>query len=312
MLQLSQSQLTLIEQCPRKFQYLCLDQLAAPILAEQRGHLTRGSQVHYLMQQHELQLPQDALQSLNRHSLANGLNQGTANGAQQDQLYQIVQALTEAVPDFDDATVFRQSEYRITLNWRDVLLTVVYDLLLLNATNAYIFDWKTYLSPPNLQQLRQRLVSHWQTKLYPFVLVETSDYPPEAVEISYWFVKRRSYAHRDDEAQEPNNDQTSLPERNHRFESECLTFTYSDRLHQQTKQELAHLLGQLHHWLDDYRRYQPLPKVDATQGICSQCSFQMRCDRANNASTQENWEELGDISAIPEVQPLPITEMPLT
>ena len=42
LLQLSQSQLTLIEQCPRKFQYIYLDQLTAPIQPEQSEHLTRG------------------------------------------------------------------------------------------------------------------------------------------------------------------------------------------------------------------------------------------------------------------------------
>ena len=194
LLQLSQSQLTLIEQCPRKFQYLYLDQLTAPIPPEQREHLTRGSQVHHLMQQNELQLPHSSLQDLTPRSPTGSPTTPPITSAQstrQGQLYQMVHALTAAVPPLDETTVFRQSEYRLTLDWSGVLLTVIYDLLLLEPAKAHIFDWKTYLSPPNLQTLRQHLAQHWQTKLYPFVLVETSDYKPDEVDIAYWFVKRQ-------------------------------------------------------------------------------------------------------------------------
>lgn len=292
LLQLSQSQLTLIEQCPRKFQYIYLDQLAAPIPAEQREHLIRGSQLHHLMQQHELQLPASKLFPESPNGFDDfGISQDpTAQrmlNAPSDQLYQMVEALTAEVPTLDEKTVFRQSEYRLTLAWSDVLLTVIYDLLLLDTSQAHIFDWKTYLRPPNLQSLRQRLSNHWQTKLYPFVLVETSDYSPEAVDITYWFVKQQ-----EGEQGGPNP-----------FVPECLSFPYSDRLHQQTKQDLTRIIGQLQQWVEAYQHSQPLPQVDISQGLCSQCSFQMRCDRPQDNTDHLNWEALGNITSIPEIHP---------
>lgn len=308
LLQLSQSQLTLIEQCPRKFQYIYLDQLTTPLQAEQSEHLTRGSQVHHLMQQHELQLPQHTLHRLNNNleTSRSPITHTTPFNPQPDQIYPMVQALISAVPPRDETTVFRQSEYRLTLDWSDVLLTVIYDLLLLDSDHAHIFDWKTYLRPPNLQHLRQRLAQHWQTKLYPFVLVATSAYPPEAVDISYWFVKRNLHSLADDEEQaSPDQQPIYQKDADNPFEPECLTFAYSDRLHQQTKQDLTQIITQLQHWLDDYRRNQPLPKVDIAQGLCSSCSFRMRCDRMDDLTAQENWDHLGDITTIPEIQPLP-------
>ena len=256
------------------------------------------------MQQHELQLPKHTLQrfhnTLNRSPIAHT----TSFNTQPDQIYQMVQALISAVPLQDETTIFRQSEYRLSLNWSDVLLTVIYDLLVLDSDRAHIFDWKTYLSPPNLQQLRQRLAHHWQTKLYPFVLVATSTYPPEAVDISYWFVKRNHHDPTTDSEQESPDQQTiRQQDADNPFEPECLTFAYSDRLHQQTQQDLTQLISQLQHWLDDYRRNQPLPKVDISQGLCLNCSFRMRCDRMDDLTAQENWDNLEDITTIPEIQP---------
>ena len=309
LLQISQSQLTLIEQCPRKFQYIYLDQLTAPISPDQQEALTRGSQVHHLMQQHELQIPPRG-PTVSDHNLAlPSTSDPIDHPNHQAQLYQMAEALAAVVPDLDDSTVFRQSEYRLNLEWSDVLLTVIYDLLVLDKSTAHIFDWKTYFNPPNPKKLRQRLTNHWQTKLYPFVLVETSDYSPDTIELSYWFVKHKTDGN--DLPSEPTLPKTptildSEGDPQALFEAECITFPYSDRLHQQTKQDLAHIIEQVQNWLEEYNLDQPLPKVDESQGICSHCPFRMRCDRIDHKDQQENWESLADITAIPEIQPFPL------
>ena len=60
--QLSQSHLALLDYCPRKFQYVYLDNLTSPPPLEEQTYLRRGSQIHHLMQQQELQLPLPAVE----------------------------------------------------------------------------------------------------------------------------------------------------------------------------------------------------------------------------------------------------------
>jgi hypothetical protein len=50
---------------------------------------------------------------------------------------------------------------------------------------AQILDWKTYPKPQNRRWVEQ----NWQTLLYPYVLAETSDYLPEQISMTYWFVQ---------------------------------------------------------------------------------------------------------------------------
>lgn len=311
LLQLSQSQLTILEQCPRKFQYIYLDQLTAPMPSQDREHLTRGSQVHHLMQQHELPFPPELLHSLGSGSspLAYSDDKEETNTSP-NQIYQMAQALASAVPRVDESTVFRQSEYRLTLEWSGVILTVIYDLLVLDADQAHIFDWKTYLRPPQLKQLRQRLANHWQTKLYPFVLVETSDYSPNEVDIAYWFVKPHERLQEPDSQNKRAGQVILPPQTSNPFESECLTFAYSDRLHQETRQALTECVHQLQDWLEGYEQERSLPKVNIEQGLCGQCPFQMRCDRIENSPMQNTWHDLGNISTMPEIQPFSDTQNP--
>jgi hypothetical protein len=65
------------------------------------------------------------------------------------------------------------------------LLTVIYDLILLESDRAVIFDWKTYLKPIDAD----KLAKNWQTRLYLYVLAETSAYPPDSLSMTYWFVQ---------------------------------------------------------------------------------------------------------------------------
>jgi len=70
-------------------------------------------------------------------------------------------------------------------NWGNYLLTVIYDLILLESDRAVIFDWKTYLKPIDAD----KLAKNWQTRLYLYVLAETAAYPLDSLSMTYWFVQ---------------------------------------------------------------------------------------------------------------------------
>jgi hypothetical protein len=247
MLRLSQGQLNLLETCPRKFQHIYIEQLGFPSGLEHQERLTWGSQFHLLMQQRELGLPIDYVL--------------------EDPLHQSVEAFIQAAPEVFQSSpgAIRQSEYSLTLEFQGYLLTVIYDLLIMDDRQAQILDWKTY---PRPQQSRW-LTKNWQTRLYPFVLAETSGYQPEQISMTYWFVRGQ-------------------PDRPNQPES--ITYPYDEQHHQQTRQDLSHLLNQLAQWLDRYEQGESFPQVEIASGACDACSFGLRCHRVN-------WE--------PAVEPIP-------
>ena len=139
-------------------------------------------------------------------------------------------------------------------------VALVYDLLLTGSHHAKILDWKTYPRPHHPVGLQQ----HWQTRLYPFVLAETSDYPPEMISMVYWFFQTADRAN-----------QAASPQR--------LTIAYSSAQHDRTRQDLTQLLDSLTQWLQDYDQGQPFPQV-RDRSPCQRCSFAIRCDRQEATS----------------------------
>ncbi|MEP0871110.1 PD-(D/E)XK nuclease family protein [Trichocoleus desertorum AS-A10] len=242
-LRLSQGQLNLLESCPRKFQHIYLEQLGSPSTPEQQAHQSWGSRFHLLMQQRELGLPIDAIM------------------AEDAQMQHCVSTLLAAVPEIvglatpSDAT-WRQSEHRRTCSVQGYPITVIYDLVMLEEQQARILDWKTYPRPPQ----QNWLAHNWQTRLYPFVLAETSAYLPEQISLTYWFVQAQ-----DDPTKAP------LPQ--------SLTFPYSSTWHEQTRQELTQLLQQLTDWLEQYQQGEPFPQVNVAIERCDDCQFSGRCQR---------------------------------
>lgn len=240
-IRLSQGQFNLLEICPRKFQHTYLDQLGSLTSLEQQERFEWGNRFHLLMQQHELGLPI------------------TAFKVAEEPLQRSAEALIAAAPDvFDNPTaLFRQSEYRQTIELEGYLLTVVYDLLILQPQHAQILDWKTYPRPTQ----RRSLERNWQTRLYPFVLAETSGYSPEAISMTYWFV------------------QGSAAE-NAPAQPQSLTFHYSTRQYQRDRQDITDLLTQLTQWRSTQ---QPLPQVEESKGYCAECPFAIRCQRTRQS-----------------------------
>lgn len=267
-LRLSQSQLNRLAACPRRFQHTDLEQLAAPSEPDQQERQIQGTRFHLLMQQWLLGLPVEAL-------------------VQEDpQLQSWFGAFMAVAPKIltlaDDRPVWGQSEHSRTLAFEGYLLTVVYDLLLANGQQAQILDWKTYPRPQNPRYLLQ----NWQTRLYPFVLAETSDYDPDRIAMIYWFFESGE----------------SVPEAR-RFSN-----AYDAAQHEQTRKDLTHLLTQLTGWLERYQHGEPFPQVPLESKECDRCSFAIRCDRVavqdETAQTQSNQDSaflLPDLADIQEV-----------
>ena len=253
---ISQGQLNLLETCPRKFQHVYFDQLGTPVSPEQQERLTWGSRFHLVMQQRELGLPVESL-------------------VEEDaQLQHWVTALVDAASDVltPNPQTFRDSEHCRTLNFQGYLLTVIYDLLIEDENSAQILDWKTYPQPKD----RRRLAKDWQTRLYLFVLAETSDYLAAQMSMTYWFVKSQP---------RPQN----------------LRFTYSEAQHEKTKQDLSNLLTQLTEWLQRYQEDGiPFPQVVPSTAQCSDCTFRVRCQRTSESSmsSKELLPSLADIQEV--------------
>jgi PD-(D/E)XK nuclease superfamily len=263
-LQLSQGHLQTLSTCPRKFQYLFLEQLALPRLEASSEQQQLGTQFHRLMQQHELNLDiQPLLQD---------------NPKLQEWFRQFQQSPPPMILGS------RQSEHQRTLAFRDTTLIAIYDLLIQGQGQAQIIDWKTYRCPPNAQMLKD----HWQTRLYPFILLETSDYLPEQLAMTYWFA-------------EPS-----------KSGSHWIHFPYSHQLHRQTQVDLEQLLSGLQSWIQSFPQAQ-LPQAALSAGHCTSqteishteisqiqhCAFANLCDRIPD--DQPTHPALTDIGAIAEL-----------
>jgi hypothetical protein len=260
---LSQAQLNSLSTCPRKFQHLYLDQMGAPVSWEQQERMLWGNRFHRLMQQRELGV----------------LSMAEPSDPEEAELWRSLSNFVQTVPDVfvTQDTEVRLSEFRRSLLFQTYLLTVIYDLVILSPERAQILDWKTYPRPPKAEWLRQ----DWQTRLYPFVLVESSGYAPEQVSMTYWFVRDRH-----DSA-------------DHRATPQSLHFSYSADLHAQTHADLIQILQQLDQWLLAYEQGVELPQVSITKGRCDTCAFVTKCGR--DGSQQERARIL-EIAEIEEVQ----------
>jgi PD-(D/E)XK nuclease superfamily len=253
-LQLSQTHLQTLSTCPRKFQYSFLEQLALPKLDASSEQQQLGTQFHRLMQQHELNLDIQPLLQDN------------------PKLQEWFQRFQQSPPPMVLGS--RHSEHQRTLSFQNVTLTAIYDLLIQGQNQAQIIDWKTYRCPPNAQMLKD----HWQTRLYLFILAETSDYLSEQLAITYWFA-------------EPS-----------KSGSHWIHFPYSHQLHQQTQADLERLLSSLQSWMQSFPQAQ-LSQAALSAGHCisqiQRCPFVNLCDRFPDDRPAR--PALTDISAIAEL-----------
>ncbi len=173
-----------------------------------------------------------------------------------------------------DSQAWRQSEHIRTLEIDRYLFTAIYDLLILDSDKAQIIDWKTYPLP----RYKKDLDREWQTRLYLYILAETSNYVPKQITFTYWFIQSNP-----------------LPK--------SVKIDYTLKQHRQTKTDLDELLAKLTDWLDAYHtKSEHFPQVAASTGSCQRCSFAIRCDRqqldAPSAMTFDS-RDIYNLPAIP-------------
>ncbi|MGD1857409.1 MAG: PD-(D/E)XK nuclease family protein [Leptolyngbyaceae cyanobacterium] len=250
-LSLSQAHLTLLETCPRRFQYIFDQSLAVPPKPEGQEAALWGSQFHLLMQQQALGIPIDVMATANRDM-----------STKVDALRQQAPQLFYPQPNEQ----LRQSEHQRTLALNGYVFTVIYDLLVLTPDSGLIVDWKTYLKPPP----QQYLARDWQTRLYLYVLTETTSLLPEQLTMAYWFVR-----HRDERGELPPSD---------------YRFTYSLQQHDQTRAELLRLTEHL----SKLRRQGEFPQTPHLER-CERCPFQIRCERVEQPSLPIDLEMIEEI-----------------
>ena len=249
LLRLSQGQLNLLEICPRKFQNTYLEQLRPPTNPEYEQKQLLGSRFHLLMQQREMGL-----------KIRSFLQMDT-------QLESWMRAFAITAPDIltpdRDSETFRESEHLRTLRVQNYLLSAIYDLLIAGKEKAEILDWKTYRQPPN----KRKLQYDWQTRLYMYVLAESSDYLPENISMTYWFVQSESKPH-------------------------SIKFTYSSLQHQQTEKKLNRHLKKLTKWLQAYQQGEEFPQVSEDSKACNNCQYAARCQRVSVNSEEKSSQDL--------------------
>ncbi|NJL90752.1 MAG: PD-(D/E)XK nuclease family protein [Coleofasciculaceae cyanobacterium SM2_1_6] len=292
MIHLSQSQLQTLEACPRKFQYIYLEQLSPPLDPLQQESLIWGSNFHLIMQQRELGLPvgigsdrQVSLDADMQKAIAALLTAAPELFETQPQTFR--SAITEhnlstnteafQIINTDKYNLStspersRRAEYPLTLELQGYLFTVIYDLFIAAPDTAQIIDWKTHQKPLKSEFLEQQ----WQTKLYLYILAATTSYAPEQITMTYWFVKNSP-------------------------QPQQVTIAYNQETHQQTHQEIMDLLQELTISLEDYQAQGiEFSQVSPKAGHCVGCSFAARCGRGDRSSTPAI--TLPDIADIAEV-----------
>ncbi len=243
LLRLSQGQLNLLERCPRQFQHIYLEKLNSPADPEREEHQNLGSRFHLLMQQREMGLPIDGFLQ--------------ADPQLQTWMIAFANAAPEILTPTIDSQTFRESEHYRTLQVENYLLTVVYDLLIADKQQAQIFDWKTYPKLPNKRKLEQ----NWQTRLYLYVLAETSDYLPENISMTYWFVQSEG-------------------------KPQSIKYNYDTAQHEKITKKLSQLLSKLTRWLERYYQGEDFPQVSEGSKACEYCQFATRCNRLQTNTEQ--------------------------
>ncbi len=281
MLAISQSHLTLLSACERKYQYVFLDALSGPSTYEQQTTTQWGSQFHLLMQQRALDLPVEVLAKADVE-MSDSLAALAANAPEVFAHLPVSgmrAASGEAEYSQDKSTsrgLFSQSEHRRQLAFNGYLLTVVYDLVVVDAAakenpQGQIFDWKTHQRPPR----RDWLKDDWQTRLYLYVLCETTDLRPEQISMTYWFV-RLGAGPQPLEA-EPSKQASA------QHQPSFYRFDYTAAQHLETEADLKHLSDRLTHLLKQAEQGLDLPKVAIEKGLCDRCLFNVRCDRVSTS-----------------------------
>lgn len=243
---LSQSNLQDFADCAQRFYWRYVQGLRWPALQvddvlENERHQRLGEQFHQLVHQHQLGLP---LAALNRQAQAEPLATWWGN-------------YLEHAPH-PSGQVW--SEVTLQCQFEGYRVLAKFDRLVWDGQRALIFDWKTTSHPTP----RARLLSRWQTRLYPLVLAEAgaalmgAPVPPEAISMVYWFPA---------------------------FPAQAVTLPYSAAQHAENRAALSALLARLHAANPDW----DLRTDNATH--CRFCAYRSLCDRGTQAGRSDELED---------------------
>ena len=238
--QVSQSTLNLWQTCPRKFQHQVLDSLHLPSGSNAKMEL--GSRFHLLMQQREMGLDITDL------------------AASDPQLQTWIGTYNQNPPLMILGNRYPEHTRTYKLQPYNFILAAIYDLLILGKDQAQILDWKTHSKPLSLAILQ----SHWQTRLYLYILAATTNYLPEQLTFSYWFANTGT----------------------------TVAIAYNSQDHDQTAQELSQILSSM----AESEQANYFPQLPQGNEKCNHCEFKYRCERS-----PQSLLNLGAISSFPEV-----------
>ncbi|AFY71717.1 hypothetical protein Pse7367_3481 [Thalassoporum mexicanum PCC 7367] len=289
---IAQSHLSKWQTCRRKFQHTYIDSLTTPISSIQEEKMQLGQKFHLLMQQHALGLDVEPLVvNYQDRKLQKWLD------CSQEWLAQLQQSIggdrhsehrrtlsmpgsmsgsmSESMPGSELDNILAQRPERDKAA-QVYTLTAVYDLVFFADSSALIVDWKTHQKPIPTSQLR----ASWQTRLYLFLLAETTAYQPDQLKITYWFANK----------------------------AKATTLGYDAEQHERTRADLKEILAAI----DQAKQTNDFPKIELTSSaveVCKHCDFAYRCDRdaliEADASNKNN--ELVELltSRSPQISDLP-------
>ena len=224
-----------------------------------------GSQFHQLMHQRSQHLPIGAI---------------AATDPDLRRWFEAVEAQSAHLfPDAGEA--WTDSEHVRTMDWMGHTIVGVYDYVVLRSDSAQILDWKTYPKPVDSRQLQQS----WQSKLYPLLLVSSSNYSPATIEMRYWFFQGGDQGH-----------------------PQMLRFESSAAAIAETAAALTQRLTALNLWRSAYELTgESFPQTETRQ-TCETCSFAVRCDRVNKPLVESDLMQLE--TAWDSIEEVELTEFP--
>lgn len=183
----SQANLSLFEDCPRRFFLRYLRKMPWPsdlsaAEEERENALARGQRFHYLVQQDVLGLAAESEVEASEDPV---LARWWSN-------FKLFKHEAPANELF--------TELELCVPFGEFMVVAKFDRLVVTVNDEFvIYDWKTGFREPKLQQFK----TSWQTAIYPYVLVEGGEVingeqaiAPDRVSITYWYAQYPQTVHR--------------------------------------------------------------------------------------------------------------------
>lgn len=170
---LSQSSLQDYHDCPRRFELRYLRRLEYPAIEaepalENERRRQEGEYFHRMAQQYFAGIPAGSIAK-------------TANTEN-------LQRWWENFINDQDLSSLRDltglaAETTLSAPLGNFRLLAKYDLIAVGADKVTIYDWKTYHVRPK----NERMLLRWQTRTYRALLARAKAFPPEQIEMVYWY-----------------------------------------------------------------------------------------------------------------------------